>query len=369
MKTKLLVLLLSVLTIPAIGQATRKILVEEFTGDWCGYCPEGHEILDNIITNNPNRIVAVGMHYNDILESSYSLAMVSNLSVAAYPRAAVDRFSYSGGNAFVMSRSYWTGAVAARLNVSSPVTINISPNYNPTTRVLNIAVDYTFLSAYNEETRITCILIEDSISSSQTNYYNTTVGSPFYGLGNPIPNYQQLHTEVALLSADNWGDANHPVNVAAGQSFIKTYTYTLPPTMNDDHVKIVAFINERVGSSPTQSSGTEILNSEVKSIWASATGMNEISFDGGLQTSPNPFNTLTSFAFNLRENVNVNAYITDLNGKFIKQLINENRAAGKHDIFWAGDDESGQLVSGGIYLVHITTPYSKLTSKVVFMPN
>lgn len=369
MKTKLLVLLLSVLTIPAIGQATRKILVEEFTGDWCGYCPEGHEILDNIITNNPNRIVAVGMHYNDFLESSYSLAMVSNLSVAAYPRAAVDRFTYSGGNAFVMSRSYWTGAVAARLNVSSPVTININPSYNPGTRILNVTVDYTFLSGYGEDTRITCLLIEDSISSSQTNYYNTTSGSPFYGLGNPIPNYQQLHTQVALLSADNWGDINHPATVASGQSFSKSYSYTLPATMNDDHVKIVAFINERVGASPTQSSGTEILNSEVKSIWASATGMSEVSFDGSLQVSPNPFSMLASIGFNLRESVNVNAYITDLNGKFIKQLINEKRASGKHDIFWAGDDESGQSVSGGIYLVHITTPFSKLTSKLVYMPN
>lgn len=369
MKTKLLLSVLFLLSLHVSGQATRKILIEEFTGDWCGYCPDGHEILENITTANPNRIVAVGMHYNDFLETNYSLAMVSNLSVAAYPRAAVDRVTYSGGNAFVMSRSYWTGAVAARLNVSSPLTININPSYNPTTRNLNVTIDYTFLSGYGEETRITCLLIEDSISSSQTNYYNTTAGSPFYGMGNPIPNYQQLHTQVALLSADNWGDINNPTTVASGQSFSKTYSYTLPSTMNDDHVKIVAFINERVGPSPTQSTGTEILNSEVKSIWASATGMSEISFDGNLQTSPNPFSTLTAIGFQLRENAQVNGYITDLNGKLVKQLINENRTAGKHDIFWAGDDESGQYVAGGIYLVHITTPSSKLTSKVVYIPN
>ena len=137
--------------------------------------------------------------------------------------------------------------------------------------------------------------------------------------------------------------------------------------MNADHVKIVAFINERVGASPVMSSGTEILNAEVKSIWASTTALNEISFDGGLAVSPNPFSTLATFSFNLKENTLVNAYITDLNGQLVKQLINEPRSAGKHDIFWGGNDQSENQVAGGVYLINIVTPTSKLTSKVVYI--
>ena len=368
MKSKLLILFLFLLSLHTQGQTTRKILVEEFTGDWCGYCPEGHEILEDIITSNPNRVVAVGMHYNDFLQTSYSSAMATNLSVAAYPRAAVDRFTYPGGNAFVMSRGYWAGAVAARLNVTSPVSINITPSYNSSSRVLNVTVDYTFLIGYGEETRVTCLLIEDSISSSQTNYFNTTTGSPFYGLGNPIPNYQQMHAQVAFLSADNWGDVNNPAAVASGQSFTKTYSYTLPSSINADHVKIVAFINEHVGASPTMSSGTEILNSEVKSIWATTTGVNEISFDGAINVSPNPFSTLAKFGFQLKDDATVAADITDLNGRLIKHLINEKRSAGSHEIFWGGNNESGQQVPGGIYLIHLATPASQFTTKVVYIP-
>ncbi|HNA17472.1 MAG TPA: T9SS type A sorting domain-containing protein, partial [Ferruginibacter sp.] len=185
----------------------------------------------------------------------------------------------------------------------------------------------------------------------------------------PIPNYQQMHAQVVLLSADNWGDVNNPATVASGQSFTKTYTYTLPSTIYANHVKIVAFINERVGSSPVMSSGTEILNAEVKSIWATTTGVEEQAFDGAISVSPNPFSTIAAFAFQLKDEATVHAYITDLNGRLIKNLINEKRLVGKHEVFWGGDNETSQQVQGGVYLIHITTPTSKITSKVVYMPN
>ena len=32
----------------------RKVLFEEFTGNWCGWCPRGHIILENILHENAN---------------------------------------------------------------------------------------------------------------------------------------------------------------------------------------------------------------------------------------------------------------------------------------------------------------------------
>jgi len=347
-------LLLLVYSYQSQAQVNRKILVEEFTGTWCGYCPEGHYILQNIEAANPNKIVTAGMHISDALTIPYTTAVDANLGVAGYPRAAIDRFTYPSGNAFVMSRSYWTGAVAARLNVTSPVSLNISRTFNSGTRVLEVTVNYTFASAVNYETRLTCLLLEDSINTSQSNYMNTTTGSPFFGLGNPIPNYKQKDVVRANLTVDPWGDVNNPATVSAGSAFSKTFTYTIPSTWDENQVKILAFINKKVGTSPVPSTGTEILNAEWTGITGTTTSVNENNQDiSDIKTSPNPFSDITSISFQLVKNTRIRAYVTDITGKTIATLINEERNAGPHQIFWGGTDNNFVKASAGLYFINI----------------
>ena len=45
--------------------------------------------------------------------------------------------------------------------------------------------------------------------------------------------------------------------------------------------------------------------------------------------------------------------IYDMLGREIKTLINENRKAGSFDITWNGTDNSGRLVSSGVYIYRI----------------
>ena len=44
----------------AYSQTTRTVLVEQFTGTWCGYCPYGVDILNNILcrTSAPLHTIA-----------------------------------------------------------------------------------------------------------------------------------------------------------------------------------------------------------------------------------------------------------------------------------------------------------------------
>lgn len=365
---KLLYVLLLGYSFQATAQVNRKILVEEFTGTWCGYCPDGHYILGNIEAANPNKIVTAGMHINDGLTIPYATAVDASLGVAGYPRAAIDRFTYPSGNAFVMSRGYWTGAVAARLNVVSPVSINISKIFNSTTRVLEVTIDYTFVSAINDETRITCLLLEDNISTSQSNYYNTTAGSPFYGLGNPIPNYLQKDVVRESLTVDPWGDVNNPTNVSAGSSFSSTFTYTIPSNWNENNVKILAFINKKVGATPVPSSGTEILNAESIGITGTTSSLNENNQEiSEIKASPNPFSDITSISFQLEKNTRVRAYVTDITGKTIANLINEERSAGPHQIFWGGTDNNFVKVSSGLYFINIEGENFRSNARVMHL--
>ena len=367
---KLLYTIICLVSLSASAQVSRKILVEEFTGTWCGYCPDGHYILNNIEASYPNTIISNGMHISDAYTIPYTTAIDAYLGVAGYPRAAIDRITYSGGNAFVMSRGYWAGAVAARLNVTSPVSINITRTFNSATRSLDVTVDYNFVSAVNYETRLTCLLMENDISTSQSNYMNTTVGSPFYGLGNPIPNYLQKDVVRAILSTDNWGDSNHPTTVSAGSSYTKTYSYTIPASWNENNVKVVAFVNKKIGATPVASTGTEILNAESIHITGGTTAINENNSNlNDLKASPNPFSDITSISFQLNKSSRIKAFITDLSGKIVYNLLDEVRIAGSHQIFWGGTDENYSKLNSGLYFFHVAGEDFNSATKVILMNN
>jgi hypothetical protein len=69
------------------------------------------------------------------------------------------------------------------------------------------------------------------------------------------------------------------------------------------------------------------------------------------QNYPNPFNPATIIPFKLRKTAIVHIAIFDLNGKMVKNLINEQRPGGSHFVIWNGTDENGFLVSSGRYFV------------------
>ena len=40
----------------------KNVILEEFTGIHCGYCPDGHKIANNIVTSNPGRVFLINIH-------------------------------------------------------------------------------------------------------------------------------------------------------------------------------------------------------------------------------------------------------------------------------------------------------------------
>ena len=67
------------------------------------------------------------------------------------------------------------------------------------------------------------------------------------------------------------------------------------------------------------------------------------------QNYPNPFNPITTIDFNLTESGNVNLSIYDINGKLVKELVNEDTSEGLYSVTWDGTNQNGLNVSSGTY--------------------
>jgi hypothetical protein len=95
----------------------------------------------------------------------------------------------------------------------------------------------------------------------------------------------------------------------------------------------------------------------------SAENLINIPLTFGLENNfPNPFNSKTTINFTLQNPSEISIIIYNIQGKKIKSLISGNVSAGKHSIFWEGQNDQGQVVSSGVYFYKLEI--SKNTGKI-----
>ncbi|MFC1730708.1 T9SS type A sorting domain-containing protein [candidate division KSB1 bacterium] len=68
---------------------------------------------------------------------------------------------------------------------------------------------------------------------------------------------------------------------------------------------------------------------------------------------PNPFNPTTTIKFDIPKQVHVKIKIFNILGQVVKDLVDEEKEAGFHEIMWNGTNEAGLHVSSGLYFYRI----------------
>jgi len=230
---------------------TKNVLIEEFTGAWCGYCPDGAHRVENLINDNDGRVVGVSLHSGDAMEVAHTNYLETTYQNTGFPSGMVDRVPVDGNTS--MNRGYWEYVANDQLIKISSCGLAIKSEVNG--NKANIEVHAGFNSTLNgDDYRLTVYLIEDGVTGTgsgydQRNYYNTDSESPFNNLGDPIEGYEHNHTLRAVLS-ESLGDAISPSSLVSGGEHIDTYTVDLS-SYNKNNLSIVAFVTY-MGSSITE---------------------------------------------------------------------------------------------------------------------
>jgi len=74
------------------------------------------------------------------------------------------------------------------------------------------------------------------------------------------------------------------------------------------------------------------------------------------QAYPNPFNPMTNIDFALAIGGRVTLGVYTVDGRFVRTLVSEDRAAGHHTANWNGLDQSGRPVASGTYFYRLQAP-------------
>ncbi len=80
------------------------------------------------------------------------------------------------------------------------------------------------------------------------------------------------------------------------------------------------------------------------------------------QNFPNPFVNQTTIRYELSSAGHVQMKVFDLLGRNVATLVNNAETAGLHDVRFAGRDDSGQLLSSGVYVYQISVQEDGRTS-------
>ena len=173
-----------------IVEPINKVIVEDYTGTWCGYCPpvanaiyELKEVYDNIIS--------VGIHNNDELTIDQESDLRSELGISGFPSARLNR-------TILWLDPYQFSEVNSLLSEENNVAISI----NSTIENVELGVGLRIVS--NVELvnhKLVIYLVESNLIYDQANYFNYVEDSYFYNLGNPIENYS--HQDVLRKSITN----------------------------------------------------------------------------------------------------------------------------------------------------------------------
>ena len=173
-----------------IVEPINKVVVEDYTGTWCGYCPpvahaiyELKEVYDNIIS--------VGIHNNDELTIDQESDLRSELGISGFPSARLNR-------TISWLDPYQISDVNSLLSEENHVAISI----NSTLENIELGVDLRIVS--NVELvnhKLVIYLVESNLIYDQSNYFNYVEDSYFFNIGNPIENYS--HQDVLRKTITN----------------------------------------------------------------------------------------------------------------------------------------------------------------------
>lgn len=247
---------------------TKKVLIEEFSGAWCGWCTDGAHILETILNENPNNSVGVTMHYGDAMQLTAYNDIKNTFAVSGYPTGMIDRVPSAQDKKVAMSRGYWKSNASTRAALIADCGLKIDA-----TNKESIKVTAAFAKELTGDVRLTVFAIEDEVTGTgsgydQQNYLANRAGfenSPYYTQPSVIKGYKHMKVWRAVLNSSTFGDAIPAAKLVAGGTHEATFSLNTLG-MNESKVSIVAFVNV-VGSTGTKH---EVLNSQVVKL-----GMNK----------------------------------------------------------------------------------------------
>lgn len=343
---------------------THKVVFEEGTGTWCGWCPRGTVYMDSMYKVHPTTTALIAVHNGDPMTNTVYDNGIGTL-ISGYPTAlcgrAIEELDPSD-----MFTSY-----AAHLNDFALANLVVTPNYNTTTKVADVVVNTNMASGFvnnsaTNDYRLAVVFTEDNVTGTtstygQTNYYSSaSQNQPLVGAGRnwqtsptPVPAASMHYDFVARTILGGFsGQANSlPSTLTAGSTYTSsTFSYTVPAAYNASNMRVHALLID--------AKTNFVLNANSAPL-SSVTGIKQLASEK-IEASifPNPAGNYVAVELNLTKEETITINVLSVMGQVVYSET-LNVSAGVQTI-----NLNSSTWADGIYNVNITTNNGSVSRKL-----
>jgi|SRR5690554_2020693 len=213
----------------------RKVVIEDYTGTWCGFCPAVAVAIDDA-RNATKDIAVVAIHKTastipDPMDFGRIQELQDMFDVGnGFPKAQINR-------TVSWPDPYPLGQITSMAGTNTDVSIAVSSSLNGSN--LSVKVDVVYENGSTSGDKLVVYLLENGIVAPQANYFDQTPGHPYHNLGNPIMDY--VHNDALRNSlSDLFGDTIP--NTPAFEVFTKEYSFSVPADYVGENLSFVVMV-------------------------------------------------------------------------------------------------------------------------------
>ncbi len=307
---------------------SRKVVIEEGTGTWCGWCPRGTVAMEYMTQTYDNSFVGIAVHNGDPMTVT---AYDNGAGITGFPGMNVDRTILGAGVSTGTMQGYYT----ERMNEYPLADVQItSQSLNTGNGDVTISVEAQFAADVAGDYRFAVVVLEDSITGtsqgySQANYYSGGGNGNLSGAGfdwhleaDPVPFSKMFynHVGVKLIGGYSGQSGSVPATVAANGNVTHTFNSNIAADVDDyAQVSFAVLLLDPDG---------QIVNADKEH--ASLILSTEEELVSNFEIFPNPTEGIAQLALDLSTATEVNIEVIDQLGRVVLQESNQKLPAGRN---------------------------------------
>lgn len=214
---------------PVSGQFQKRVLIEDYTGTWCGNCTRVSYAIEQTFATT-ERVVAVAIHNGNDPYHFEDIGPLKNLISPEYdlelPQSRLNRV-------ITWEFPEPQNIQQAVNETSNNCGLGLAMHPTVSNGMITLDVDVKYVQNY-ENIKLVVYVLEDNLMYRQTNY------STYFGGVNPVPNFEHDHVLRASLT-NIMGDALTETNF--GETSNVNFTVPIPENVeNAENLSFVAFV-------------------------------------------------------------------------------------------------------------------------------
>ena len=236
---------------------TRKAVMEEITGTWCGWCPRGIVGIENLKRDFPNDFIAIAVHCGE--SDPFVAPTYEPLANAGFgaPSALLNRITLADPYYGFGNDNYGIKDVISLINqLPTEAMMGVSSKLSDDENEIEMTAYTKFsMSSPNAPYMVAYVLMEDKLTGVQTNYYSSQVAAQYQITEASLPEdlkpyynkkyqYTNKYDDVARGIYDIFGiEGSLSGPIQSGVVKEHTLTIEVPSNIrNIDNVSVVALL-------------------------------------------------------------------------------------------------------------------------------